>query len=558
MEIQYNKNSNISLFESLEKLNLYDIQNFIPIYTLFYEMNINNNDVVNFDIQQKLISVEKIISYNTIEGNIKISENKKRKQTIFLKYAPIVDPIRYMAGKYKDDILLLPQFDDSEVKEYKTPYQNKINNPFNSSYVDGVFSYISSVLYNKGFINAINFHGMFLGMHKNLKVNIIDDLEFLTESSYFHDHLNELFDIDNDDIFSVDSNQSGNNKKPIKIMESLSQDKIIDTVVENDDTITYLSDIIDIQEFTDFKCMDDVVYLNLDNDDASSTCSSASSLTNDSNDIDDEHDSEYSCEEINDDLQEDESSDTSSEISYVEGIVHDFPVSIICMENCDRTLDHLMNEEMSTNHWISCLMQIIVSLIVFQKKFDFTHNDLHTSNVMYVTTTQKYINYKINDKFYRVPTFGRIYKIIDFGRAIYSVNNLLIYSDAFDKKEDAATQYNFGPIYDTDKQEIKPNPSFDLSRLGCSLYDYFDCYETKHKNDKLLVNLIKSWCTDDKGKNILYKSSGEERYPEFKLYKMIARTVHHCIPIEQLNNPLFSEFSVNDEKAENYIDINSL
>ena len=36
---------------------------------------------------------------------------------------------------------------------------------------------------------------MFLGMHKNLKVNIIDDLEFLTESSYFHDHLNELFDI---------------------------------------------------------------------------------------------------------------------------------------------------------------------------------------------------------------------------------------------------------------------------------------------------------------------------------------------------------------------------
>jgi hypothetical protein len=45
---------------------------------------------------------------------------------------------------------------------------------------------------------------------------------------------------------------------------------------------------------------------------------------------------------------------------------------------------------------------------------------------------------------------------------------------------------------------------------------------------------------DDKGKNILYTSDGEERYPNFKLYKMIARTVHNHTPENQLEYPFLS------------------
>ena len=48
-------------------------------------------------------------------------------------------------------------------------------------------------------------------------------------------------------------------------------------------------------------------------------------------------------------------------------------------------------------------------------------------------------------------------------------------------------------------------------------------------------------------KNVLYKKNGEERYPNFKLYKMIARTVHNHNPQEQLNFPLFSQYETNDE-----------
>ena len=60
---------------------------------------------------------------------------------------------------------------------------------------------------------------------------------------------------------------------------------------------------------------------------------------------------------------------------------------------------------------------------------------------------------------------------------------------------------------------------------------------------KNLNDLIQDWCCDDKGRNVMFKRSGEERYPNFKLYKMIARTVHHHLPAEQLKRPMFAKYA---------------
>ena len=46
-------------------------------------------------------------------------------------------------------------------------------------------------------------------------------------------------------------------------------------------------------------------------------------------------------------------------------------------------------------------------LISYQKVFDFVHNDLHTNNVMYINTNKKYLCYKYNNNYYRVPTYGK-------------------------------------------------------------------------------------------------------------------------------------------------------
>ena len=63
-----------------------------------------------------------------------------------------------------------------------------------------------------------------------------------------------------------------------------------------------------------------------------------------------------------------------------------------------------------------------------------------------------------------------------------------------------------------------------------------------------LAKLIVEWVTDDHNRNILYKANGEERYPDFKLYKMIARNVHNHMPHMQLSKPIFAEYEFPKKK----------
>lgn len=119
------------------------------------------------------------------------------------------------------------------------------------------------------------------------------------------------------------------------------------------------------------------------------------------------------------------------------------------MEKCDNTLDDLiLSDSLSNDEYISALMQIIMILLTYQKVFSFTHNDLHTNNVMYNKTKQDFIFYKYANKIYKVPTYGKIYKIIDFGRSIYRVKGRVFCSDSFKQGGDAATQYNTEPYFD--------------------------------------------------------------------------------------------------------------
>jgi len=71
-----------------------------------------------------------------------------------------------------------------------------------------------------------------------------------------------------------------------------------------------------------------------------------------------------------------------------------------------------------------------------------------------------------------------------------------------------------------------------------------------------LQKLVLNWCTDDNNKNILYKKNGDERYPNFKLYKMIARTVHNNTPEDQLKKDIFKQYIYKDSIIPSQIIIN--
>ena len=254
----------------------------------------------------------------------------------------------------------------------------------------------------------------------------------------------------------------------------------------------------------------------------------------------DEGDEEEDEEEEEADESENDSESEDNMYSYMDN----FPIQMICLEKCDGTIDQLFEEgELSKKEGAAAMMQIVMTLIAYQRAFSFTHNDLHTNNIMYVNTDIEFLYYKHNKKTYKVPTYGRIFKIIDFGRSIYRFCGKTFCSDSFAPGGDAATQYNFEPYMNEDKPRLDPNPSFDLCRLGCSIYDFLIEDESEDDMDTFQKTIYR-WCCDDNGKNILYKRDGEERYPNFKLYKMIARTVHNHYPQAQLDYLFFSQFAL--------------
>ena len=226
---------------------------------------------------------------------------------------------------------------------------------------------------------------------------------------------------------------------------------------------------------------------------------------------------------------------------------------MICLEKCDGTLDELFEKDYIDDvKGAAAMMQIIMILLTYQKVFHFTHNDLHTNNIMFINTDKEFLFYKVNDRIYKVPTFGRIFKIIDFGRGIYKFQGNQYCSDSFAPGGDGHTQYNCEPYMNENKPRIDPNYSFDLCRLGTSIYDFIIDIDDKETDLDFFQKIVLKWCMDDNGKNVLYKKNGDERYPNFKLYKMIARTVHNHIPEEQLNHEIFKLYELSKSETENY------
>ena len=270
----------------------------------------------------------------------------------------------------------------------------------------------------------------------------------------------------------------------------------------------------------------------------------------DDEDYEDEGPESDDTNDDEDDADDDESEECEEE--QVFAYIHNFPTQLICLEKCDGTMDRLFEKgQIDEIEGASALFQVVMTLLVYQKAFHFTHNDLHTNNIMYINTDIEYLIYRYEGKHYKIPTYGKIYKIIDFGRSIYKYKNQLFCSDSFATGGDASTQYNFEPYMNKNKPRLEPNYSFDLCRLGCSIYDFILEDESEDEMDEF-QELIYHWCLDDNDKNVLYKRNGDERYPNFKLYKMIARTVHDHIPAEQFKRPFFNQFEMTSKQIKKY------
>ena len=671
--LNYRKINTHGFFNSLEEseLGIINSKNYIPIYENYFNLNETNYNSINLNQRFYVSALSGVVDKNNIQAAVvDVFKSTSESLTIihkpiFIKFSPLVDPVKYMSGKYEnlnidEEVLNIPVLSKLEKKGHV-----KANDKNNAAYVDGFFSYLSSQVLNcHDFIHGLNFYGSFNAIKKEFYYNAIDDIDYLDKNPYFNKNKNILFEIEDveyvDDDGSVRSDNDSNysnyahreqkntrNKKEKIIISVNENTEGVDNIIVHEDfdkVSTELNSIFNVSsdniETPLVECddnlssvqLDDVVAsdvgvvdgidsivlnkdsrTNNDNDSCDSftsdSCSSRSSYTNDSQngsgsdcDIDDiicldeidqdlgvkksnkksnkksknnsknnsknisdkscsgsdgEDDGECNDEGCDADSMGDEGDEDDDEYEDDETLwatIKNFPVSAIMLEKCDNTLDSLMmqEKEMTENEWRSALMQIIMTLITYQKLFGFTHNDLHTNNVMFIYTEKEYLYYRFNGKYYRVPTYNRVFKIIDFGRAIYKYKSKVICSDSFSMTGDAATQYNCEPYFNDKKPRLEPNFSFDLCRLGCSIFDYFiddmSSVASICKKEPL-AKLIVEWVTDDQNRNILYKANGEERYPDFKLYKMIARNVHNHTPQAQLSKQIFADYEFPKKKV---------
>jgi hypothetical protein len=608
ISINYQKRKNTELFKRFEDpdtLFLSKTQNYIPIYTRFFNLNETNYNSININNKWYLSNIEpkgntEKESDESQESDAEenpnlfncrtknVDTNKVKDREVFFKMAPLLDPYKYMIGKYdisNPKLFNLPKFNSTT-----DDCNAKFIDCNNSAYVDGMFLFLSSQLrHTYKFINGVDYYGSFLAIKNDFKVNVFDDIDYLNNSDFFNKNKNQLFKIDDyDHLFQHEFAKL----KPLTIGNNISlksfksvNDDIFEDIFDNSKTIDVSESTLTLNDLKDMTIdLVDLTNKNLLTDQnvtlkSNSTCSSRSSYTNDEDEecdncdepeVFDSGSEKVDDQNIDDDENWTDKSDEDEdefEEERIEVTIPKFPVQVIAMEYCENTFDDLiLTQDLTTEEWLSAFMQIIMILITYQKAFNFTHNDLHTNNVMYNHTDKKYLYYCYKKKYYKVPTYGRLFKIIDFGRSIFKFDGKIFCSDSFQTGGDAATQYNTEPYFNEKKPRLEPNPSFDLCRLACSIFDYIiDDFEEMKDLSKIrdpVKRIVFEWCLDDKGINMLYKNNGVERYPEFKLYKMIARCVHYHTPQAQLERPefdAFSKFSSGDIKnIDEVIDIDKI
>jgi hypothetical protein len=601
--------------EKIDSAKLYDIQNYIPIYSRFFDINETNFNSIQLNQRYYLQNIIEhprgatdethSTSLNHLETVIGDDAGNTTNVPMFVKYSPLLDPIRYLSGKYETPAESTPK---TSLPKYNSTPENceeKMLNTNNSSYVDGFFSYLTSrTLHTHGMVHGLDYYGSYLCKQREFSTNVFDDIDYLADCSFFNTYENQRFTIDYSQFGDDESSMRDNKwlklrnklnpglQTPITILEDVIEFEpmVMNTEAELDTTQTTPSKsesdsrMVEIN-FNDVEPSNEVIqpnntntnnscgaltdsdsesdsesntsqsnssYTTIDADDDSDD-GKASSTDENRNDVEDKDDNDDDDGSEDDGSEDDDGSYSNySDDEQIIVKINDFPIQAILLEKCVNTLDHIMmQDELTKEEWTSLLFQVIMTLVIYQKMFEFTHNDLHTNNIMFIETTEEFIYYQYEGQYYKVPTYGRIFKIIDFGRAIYKFRGQLICSDSFHPKGDAATQYNFPPYYNPDKPTVEPNYSFDLCRFACALFDYF-IYDLRKVNKLCksdpIIKLVVKWTTDDKGRNVLYKSSGEERYPDFKLYKMISRSVHGHIPSNEIHNPLFDEYKITHKK----------
>jgi hypothetical protein len=150
--------------------------------------------------------------------------------------------------------------------------------------------------------------------------------------------------------------------------------------------------------------------------------------------------------------------------------------TIVASEYCGRTTLYDFFKQSTTQQQYDILLQILYSLCIAQHSFSFVHGDLHSNNIfvreLKEVKTFKYNLYRLNKV--KVISTKYIPQIIDFGRSICSVNDILL--KPFTQKPDVQIEQKKQDMKTIEDMVLEGFflPSFDWIRLLISLTNVAD------------------------------------------------------------------------------------
>jgi hypothetical protein len=532
-----------------------DLQTFFPTLSRIYRVSKHNSHQVWFDNKWRIVGVD--ISGTSGPCKLQVVANSEGgaedigTRGAFLKVTHLLDPIRWMKGRYS-----LPQNTGLpwHTRTWFTA-MNKLQNPDNQAYVEAMASYALGRLREEGVSPHFNeFYGAFCARAETYRYNLTDEYQSFRNTRWFWNGQKK-------GLYSLCVIDQADPTKPV--IDDIVNEMLREPSIMGDEE----SDGSDSEEEILVEGGNTGVEIGSIHSD------NMSSISFESEEESDEED------DGSDDEDEDEDSEEEDDEDYrIYSVLRNFPVMLIASEDNRGTMDALMDDDELVGatvgtpaweeRWSAWLFQVIAALSCAQSLLGFTHNDLHTNNIVWTETTEEYLWYRSRaGGLFRVPTFGKLFRLIDFGRSIFSINGKQFISDDFCNGNDAEGQYCFKPLHPRPApgEVVQPNPSFDLSRLAVSLFEGLFPEAPKEKEggailsseegmevretESPLYNVLWSWMVDDDGENILIEADGEEKFPDFGLYKHIAAKVHTAVPAQQFSKPAFDRFHVAEKEV---------
>ena len=375
-------------------------------------------------------------------------------QKAFCKVTHLLDPIRSIQNYYKH-----PTKGQRRLSE-------KLNNPMNQAYVDCLANYLLGQVRERGLSpHFCLFYGGFKAIADKYRYNITDEFSSYRRYKDFWIRRRAgdfTLYVERDDDGSVDSGLFGT---PASSLRSTA--------------FSYSTD----------QSESDKSHETLD------------LIENDSKAV--ELESIHSFETRSSESESDSDSSTGNNAYSVYSEYKSYPVMLIFQERMEGVIDDMLEDDSKVGakngsveweqRWIAWTFQIIAALCAAQGILGFTHNDLHTNNIVWISTEETWIFYKSRDgTVWRVPTYGKILRIIDFGRSIYRIGKWYA-SDDYNYGGDADGQYNFECIKNGRSKKIYPNPSFDLCRYAVSVMDALYPEMPTEKLDGQILSQEGSW-----------------------------------------------------------------